>query len=231
MARLKKNVLITGAAGNLGKATVERFYRDGYQVIATVEPGQKDTVENVSLYPVDLQDEMAADRFVTQVAQEFQSIDAALLLVGGFGGGDINATKGKDLKRMIALNFETAFYVARPVFRQMLAQPNGGRIVFIGARAALQPDMGRKFLAYSLSKAMLFNLADMLNAEGAGKNVVTSVVVPSTIDTPANRAAMPSADFAKWVRPEEIAEVMAFVSSASAKSLAGTVFKVYGSGA
>lgn len=231
MADSKKNVLITGAAGNLGRAAVTKFTGEGYRVIATVEPGRGlgyNVPDTVTVYPVDLQDETATADFVAKVTTAFTTIDAALLLVGGFGGGGISAATGKDIKKMIALNFETAFYVARPLFGQMLKQEHGGRIVLVGARAALEPETGKNFLAYSLSKSLLFDFAALLNAEGAGKKVVTSVIVPSTIDTPANRAQMPKADFSKWVLPEKIAEVMAFIASENASAISGTVFKVYG---
>lgn len=231
MADSKKNVLITGAAGNLGRAAVAKFSEEGYRVIATVEPGRTlgyNVPDTVSIYPVDLQDEMATAEFVAKITTAFSTIDACLLLVGGFAGGGVSAATGKDLKKMITLNFETAFFVARPVFGQMLKQENGGRIVLVGARAALEPETGKNFLAYSLSKSLLFDLAEMLNVEGTAKNVVTSVIVPSTIDTPANRSQMPNADFSKWVLPEKIADVMAFIASEKARALSGTVLKVYG---
>jgi NAD(P)-dependent dehydrogenase (short-subunit alcohol dehydrogenase family) len=231
MSEAQKNVIITGAAGNLGKAAVTKFAAEGYRVIATVEPGRAlgyDVPETVSVYPVDLQDETSAADFVAKITTTFTSIDAALLLVGGFGGGNISAVSGKDIRKLIALNFETAFFVARPAFGQMLKQENGGRIVLVGARAALEPDMGKNFIAYSLSKSLLFDFAELLNAEGASRKVVTSVIVPSTIDTPANRSQMPKADFSKWVLPEKIAEVLAFIASDKASAVSGTVLKVYG---
>jgi len=230
MSTVQKNVVITGAAGNLGKAAVQKFSQDGYHVIATVEEGGTlgyDTPKDVSVYPVDLQDEAKAGKFVQQALNDFQSVDVALLLVGGYSAGGIEDTAGADLKKMIGLNFETAYYVARPVFLQMLRQGRG-RIVFVGARTALKPENGKSSMAYSLSKGLLFHLAEMLNAEARGKNVVASVIVPGTIDTPQNRAQMPSADFSKWVAPEQIADIIAFTTSPKASSLAETVLKVYG---
>jgi NAD(P)-dependent dehydrogenase (short-subunit alcohol dehydrogenase family) len=85
-------------------------------------------------------------------------------------------------------------------------QENGGRLVLVGARPALDPAAGKGMVAYSLSKSLVFSLADLLNAAGEGKSVYTSVIVPSIIDTPANRASMPKADFSTWVRPEELAD-------------------------
>ena len=118
--------------------------------------------------------------------------------------GGIKTADGESLKNMYALNFETAYFAARPAFLQMQKQPAGGRIILVGSRASLIPKDGKNFIAYALSKSLLFKLAEYLNVEGASHNVVTSVIVPSTIDTPANRQSMPKADFSKWVKPEEI---------------------------
>ena len=228
---MKRNVLVTGAAGSLGRAAVEKFSREGYNVIATVAPGEVpayDVPENVRVFSVNLQDEKSTDEFVVSALLDFQHVDVALFLVGGFASGDISATTGADLKKMISLNFETAYFASRRIFLQMLSQPRGGRIVFVGAKPGLEPEAGTKFLAYSLAKSLLFKFANMLNAEGRGKNVVSSVIVPSTIDTRANRAQMPDANFSNWVKPEQIADIMAFLTSPEADPLSGTVMKVYG---
>src|SRR5690348_16867089 len=114
MSARQKNVIITGAAGNLGRAAVAKFAADDYRVIATVEPGRNlgyTVPDTVSVYPVDLQDESSTADFVSTITTSFTTIDAALLLVGGFGGGDFSAVSGEDIRRLIALNFETAFFV------------------------------------------------------------------------------------------------------------------------
>ena len=227
----RKHVLITGAAGNLGRAAVDKFLENGYHVVATVEEGKTlgyDVPKNVTVYPVDLQDEAKVNQFIRRVSDDVKSLDVALLLVGGFAAGGIDSTGGEELKKMIRLNFETAYYIARPLFLKMIQQEGGGRIVFVGARPALEPENGRKYLAYSLSKGLLFHLAEMLNAEARGKNVVTSVIVPGTIDTPQNRASMPSADFSKWVAPGQFAEIISFITSEKARPVAETVLKIYG---
>lgn len=228
---MKKNVIITGASGNLGRAAVERFVKDGYFVIATISPGKPsdlDKNDNTATYPVDLSDEKSVNDFVDTVAKRHGSVDVALLLVGGFAAGGIATTDGAQLKKMISLNFETAYYCARPIFMQMKKQAGGGRIVLVGSKPALEPKTGKNVIAYSLSKSMLFTLAEILNAEGNEKNVVTSVIVPSTIDTKENRLQMPKADVSLWVKPDEIAEIMAFVTSPKAHPITDTVFKIYG---
>lgn len=226
---MKKNVLITGASGNLGKATVDKFLKEGYNVIATVTPGKTlgFAAGGVKTYEADLTAEDAVNKVVGQIISDHSTLEAALLLVGGFAAGNIEKTDGALLKKMFALNFDTAYFVARPVFKQMVTQPDGGKIVLVGSRPALQPKDGKNTLAYSLSKSLIFKLADFLNAEGSSKNVTTSVIVPSTIDTEVNRKAMPDKDFSAWVKPEEIAEAIAFLCSESSKPLRETVLKLY----
>jgi NAD(P)-dependent dehydrogenase (short-subunit alcohol dehydrogenase family) len=231
--RMKKNVIITGASGNLGRAAVQRFSADGYFVIGTVSPGGAlgfEVPQHVVTAPVDLRDEKSANEFVDSAVRDHGTIDAALLLVGGYAGGDIGDTDGTTLKKMISLNFETAYYLARPVFLQMMKQAHGGRIVLVGSKPALEPELGKTSVGYSISKSMLFTLAEILNAEATGKNVVTSVIVPSTIDTPQNRKDMPKADFSSWVKAEEIAGVMSFIASEQAHPLTDGVYKVFGNG-
>lgn len=226
---MKKNILVTGASGNLGKATVDKFLKEGYNVIAIVTPGKSwgFSAGDVNTYEADLTDEIAVDKVVVKILSDHSTLDAALLLVGGFAVGDIQKTDGALLRKMFALNFDTAYFVARPVFQQMVTQPMGGKIVLVGSRPALKPKDGKNTLAYSLSKSLLFKLADFLNAEGSSKNVITSVIVPSTIDTDVNRKAMPDKDFSTWVKPEEIAEAMAFLCSESGNPLRETVLKIY----
>jgi NAD(P)-dependent dehydrogenase (short-subunit alcohol dehydrogenase family) len=228
--KMKKNVLITGASGNLGKATVLKLISEGYNVIATVGPGKslEFSVEGeIDEYEADLTDEKSVEQIIKKIFAEHATLHAALLLVGGFSAGNIRATDSGLLKKMFALNFDTAYFVARPVFEHMLNQPDGGKIVFVGSRPALKAQEGKNVIAYALAKSLIFKLADFLNAEGSSKNVTASVIVPSTIDTEINRKAMPDKDFSGWVKPEEIAEALAFICSDIAKPLRDTVLKIY----
>ena len=228
---MKKIVIITGASGNLGKASVEKFIQDGFKVIATVSPGKTlgfDVTGDLEVVEADLTDEKNVEDAITQIVNKYQQIDVALLLVGAFAAGGIKEADGAVLRKMYTLNFETAYFAARPIFLQMQKQSIGGRIVLIGARPSLIPSDAKNLLAYALAKSLLFKLADFLNAEGALKNILTSVVVPSTIDTAINRNAMPSANFSDWVKPEEVAEVMSFLISEAGSKLRDTVVKIYG---
>lgn len=225
-----KTVIITGANGNLGTAVTTLFLEQAYKVIATVvtEEGKNGLPvhQNLEVVVVNLTNEDETALFVQNVITRYKKIDAALLLVGGFAMGNLKSTSSGDIKKQIALNFDTAYHVARPLYEHML-QNNNGRIVFIGARPALQAADGKALIAYSLSKSLLFKLAEYLNEEGKGKNVTATVVVPSTLDTALNRKSMPEANPDNWVKPEALADVLAFVVSEKAAPLRETVLKVY----
>jgi len=229
----KKTIIVTGASGNLGQATVRKFAADGYRVIAIVSAGKQlnyPVEGDVTTHALDVTNEANVALFTREVLSPYPAIDAAILLVGGFTAGRISDTDGAMLKKMFALNFESAFYLSTNIFQKMIGQPGGGRIVLVGSRTALEPARAKTSFAYSLSKSVLFNLAGYQNAEGNAKNVVTSVVVPGTIDTPDNRKFDPNANFADWVKPEEIAEAISFLCDERSKSLKDPILKMYGKG-
>lgn len=225
-----KTVIITGANGNLGTAVTTYFLEQGYRVVATVlKEADKDVLAphaNLLIKVVNLSDEAEAALFAQEVITSYKQVDAALLLVGGFAMGNLKSTTGADIKKQFALNFDTAYHLARPLFEHMM-EKGSGRIVFIGARPALQPAAGKNLIAYGLSKSLLFKLAEYLNEEAKGSNVTATVVVPSTLDTPQNRKSMPEVDPAKWVKPQAIAEVLEFVVSEKGRPLRESILKVY----
>ena len=225
-----KIAIVTGASGNLGRATIKKFIDGGYFVIGTVIPGDPANIdfpgESFEKAAVDLLNEDDSQKFVDAVVSTYGRIDVAILTVGGFAAGNIAETKTSDIGKQYKLNFETAYNIARPVFGQMKKQ-NHGRICIIGSRPGLDARHGKGMVAYGLAKSLLFRLADLFNDEAAGQDIVTSVVIPSTIDTPGNRKAMSKADFKSWVRAEQIADVIYFYSSELASALREPVIKVY----
>jgi NAD(P)-dependent dehydrogenase (short-subunit alcohol dehydrogenase family) len=225
-----KTVIITGANGNLGLAVTKEFLDKGYKIIATVinEAAKKELPQHINLevQVVNLANEAETASFVEIAIDKYKTIDAALMLVGGFAIGNIAATSGADLEKQFSLNFETAYYITRPLFQHMLHNENG-RLIFIGARPAIDAASGKNLLAYALGKSLLFKLAEYLNEEAKGKNVVATVVVPSTLDTAPNRKSMPEINPENWVKPGKFAEVLEFVTSEKGSSLRETVLKVY----
>ncbi|MBL7738287.1 MAG: SDR family NAD(P)-dependent oxidoreductase [Chitinophagaceae bacterium] len=226
-----KTIVVTGASGNLGQAVIKRFLADGYYVVGTIVPN--DPVEiaikdvNFEAMEADLMDEVASSAFISSVINKMGRIDAAVLTVGGFAMGKISDTLTSDIAKQYKLNFETAYNIARPVFNQMIKQ-NSGRIFMTGSRPGSDMHNSKGMVAYGLAKSLIFRLAELMNDEAKGTDVVTSVVVPSTIDTPQNRRSMPDADFNKWVNPADIADVLAWYCSGSGAVLREPVIKVYG---
>ena len=225
-----KKIIITGANGNLGTAVTKFFLEKGYTLIATVENEDAKKAmpqhDNLQVEAVNLEHETEAASFVQNAIDTHGTVDAALMLVGGFTAGNIANTKTGDIKKQIALNFETAYNIMHPLYQHML-QNGYGRLVFIGARPALQAVDGKNLIAYALSKSLLFKLAEFINKDAKGKNITATVVVPSTIDTPVNRKNMPDANPNDWVKAEDLAEILEFVCSDKATALRETVLKVY----
>ena len=225
-----KTVIITGANGNLGSAVTAKFLEKGYKVIATVVAesmiSELPPHENLEVLVVNLTNETETEAFVLNTIEKYKQIDAALLLVGGFAMGNIAATKGEDIDKQISLNFKTAFHVVRPLLTHMIESENG-RIVFIGARPAIEPTQGKELVSYGLSKSLLFKLAEYINEEAKGKNVTATVVAPSTLDTPLNRKSMPDVNPDIWVKPQKLAELLEFSVSDVSSILREVVLKAY----
>jgi NAD(P)-dependent dehydrogenase (short-subunit alcohol dehydrogenase family) len=225
-----KTIIITGANGNLGTACIKKFLDEGYKVIG-VDNGSNHlefalSNSNFEFLTVNLSDEKEAAAFVKNAIEKNNKIDGALLLVGGFAMGNVEATSGSDLHKMFSLNFETAYFVARPLLQHF--KTNGyGRLVFIGARPALKAEQGKDMIAYAITKSLLFKLADFINEDAKGKNVTASVVVPSTIDTALNRKSMPDSNPDNWVKPEQLADVLEFICSDKGLPVREALYKVY----
>ena len=225
-----KTVIITGANGNLGIACVKKFLNEGYKVIA-VDGGNNHLDfaagnANYEFATVNLSNEDETSAFIGNTIKKYGKVDGALMLVGGFAAGNIASTAGADVNKMFSLNFETAYFMSRPLLQHM-QQNNYGRLIFVGARPALNPAQGKDLIAYSLTKSLVFKLAEFINEDNKGKNITATVVVPSTIDTALNRKSMPDADPSNWVAPEAIADTMEFVLSDKGNVLREGVLKVY----
>ncbi len=223
-------VIITGASGNLGQAVVKKFLAEGFNVVGTIVPNDPVpfTIADARLEKVvvDLMNEGDAEKFVQTVAEKYGSVDAAILTVGGFAMGTIASTTIADIDKQYKLNFATAYNIARPAFMQMMQQKTG-RIFLVGSKPGLSADNSKGMIAYGLGKSLIFRLAELMNAEARGTNVVTSVVVPGTIDTAQNRQAMPEANFNDWVKPEAIASVIYHYCTEETAAVREPVIKLY----
>jgi NAD(P)-dependent dehydrogenase (short-subunit alcohol dehydrogenase family) len=221
-----KVIVITGALGALGAVVAETALARGARVAGIDHaPSQKEaTPDRIELGGVDLSDAAAAKKAIDAVAAHLGKIDALINIAGGFtfetiGDGDI-----KSWQRMYALNVLTALNTSRAAIPHLQAS-SAGRIVNIGAMGALQAGAGMG--PYAASKAGVHRLTEALAAEQKGK-ITVNAVLPSTIDTSANRASMPKADFSKWVRPQELADVILFLVGDAASAITGALIPVAG---
>ncbi len=225
-----KTAIVTGASGNMGQAVIKKLLSEGFHVTGTVIPNDPVKLDihhqHFETATADLMNETSAMDFVNAVAEKQGSIDAVVLTVGGFAMGSVTETKAADILKQYKLNFETAYHVARPVLIRMMKQ-GSGRIFLVGSKPGSDMHKSKGMVAYGLAKSLIFRLAELINDEAKGKNIVCSVVVPSTIDTPQNRASMPDSDPANWVKPESIADIISFYCSPAAAILREPVIKVY----
>ena len=227
---INKTVIVTGASGNMGQAVIKKFLAEGYNVVGTIVPNDAIPFEmehaRLEKIIVDLMSEEDTAKFIQTVIAKYGNVDAGVLTVGGFAMGKIESTSAADILKQYKLNFETAYHVARPVFVQMVKQ-RSGRIFMAGSKPGLDAKNGKGMVAYGLGKSLIFRLAELMNEEAKGTNVVTAVLVPSTIDTPANRKSMPDADFNNWIKPEDIANVIYYYCTSEATMLREPVIKLY----
>jgi NAD(P)-dependent dehydrogenase (short-subunit alcohol dehydrogenase family) len=219
---MKKSILITGASGNLGSAVVRKLQNEGYHIFATAR--NADGLEGAEVAAVDLTDEPAVNSYIKSITDGTPDLKAAVLLVGGFALGDLAETGGAALQKMYKLNFETSYFIVRALL-PYFQQNGGGKFILIGSRPGFDPKDAKNKVAYALSKSLVMYLSEILNAHGQG--ITSAVIVPSTIDTPQNRSAMPKADPGKWVRPETIAESIHFLLTDTGSQLRETVLKLY----
>lgn len=222
---MPKNILITGAAGNLGTAVTSLLIKEGYQVTGTVEPGHSHPDSGAVFYECDLTSESATSGLFNRIQQEYASLDAAVLLVGGFGMNSIENASSQDMMQMFTLNYMTAFHASKEAYSWM-KQHGGGKLIFIGGKPAVEGGAAA-LLPYAVSKSAVIKLAEIINESGTKDNIQASVIIPSVIDTPQNRKSMPDADFDNWVKAEQIAETIGVLISEKSRTWRKTVLKLY----
>jgi NAD(P)-dependent dehydrogenase (short-subunit alcohol dehydrogenase family) len=221
------SVLVTGAAGGLGGAVVRRLQADGWRVVAPVlgEPHHLDP--SVLAVQADLTDESAvAGAVAVGAADPDRPLRAVVNLVGGFAaGGRVHETPVADFEAQLRLNLRPTYVVTAAALPHLIAA-GGGSVVCVGSRAGVKPFAGAA--GYITAKAALLTLVDVLAVEYREDNIRANAVLPSVIDTPANRAAQPDADFGRWVSGGQIADVIAFLCSDASTATSGAHIPVYG---
>jgi NAD(P)-dependent dehydrogenase (short-subunit alcohol dehydrogenase family) len=231
-----KIVLVTGGTGGLGREVTMAFLEAGATVMVTfqraeefnavVAAAQRTGTAPLDGVSVDATDAQAVQKCVAEIVAKHARIDILVNTVGGYAGGtSLWETDPRTYDRMLGLNLKAGFVLARAVVPQMIKQ-NRGWIVNIASKAAFDHAAGGAL--YAASKAGALAMFDSLAAEVKPHNINVNSVLPSIIDTPANRKAMPGADFSKWPKPEEIARVILFLCSEEARVIHGAAIPVYG---
>ncbi|MFN7936581.1 MAG: SDR family NAD(P)-dependent oxidoreductase [Bryobacteraceae bacterium] len=229
MMRLEnKVVLVTGAKGGLGSFVTEALLAAGATVVGVSRSIQQSDFAHAAFHAhaAELGSLEAAAKAVAAVVAGQGRLDAVVHLVGGFDmGPNVEETGDDAFARMFELNFYSALHLFRAALPGMRAQ-GSGRLVAIGSRAAVEP--GAKTSAYNVSKAALVSLVRTIAEETKAAGISANVVLPGTMDTKANRAAMPGADFKLWVQPSQVAALIVHLVSDEASQLTGAAIPVYG---
>lgn len=231
----QKIVMITGAAGFLGSTTTHAFHNAG-ATIAVVDRLRNDMEqafgetmpenEHCLYVAADLLDEGSVANMVNQVIERFGRIDVLVNIAGGYSAGSpVHKTPLRTWDFMLNLNARSVFLVCRSVIPHMLNQSEG-KIISVAARAGLQGKAN--MAAYVVSKSAVIRLTESMSAEVKDKNINVNCILPGTIDTERNREDTPDADFSKWVKPEDIANVILFLASDTSRAINGAAIPVYG---
>jgi len=225
-----RTALVTGANGGLGTHVTKALLDSGFNVVGLAPRIRQSDFDppNFTAVPASLDSLDAAKKAADSVIARFGRIDVLAHLVGGFAGGQTVAdTDDATFQRMFDMNVNSAFHILRAVLPHM-REASGGRIIAIGSRAAESP--GATVGAYSASKAALVSLIRTVAIENKDAGITANVILPGTMDTPANRSAMPGADISQWVQPTSIASLIVWLAGDAGKDVTGAAIPVYGRG-
>jgi NAD(P)-dependent dehydrogenase (short-subunit alcohol dehydrogenase family) len=226
-------IVVTGGFGALGRAVAERLVAEGARVALLDRAPAPDALPAggqpglaLALGGVELSQEAACQAAYARVAEALGAVDGVVNVAGGFTWETVEGGALASWDRMYETNVRTAVASCRAALPHLLARGGGGRIVNVGAAAAQKAGIGMG--AYSASKAGVARLTEALAEELKDRAITVNAVLPSIIDTPANRADMPDADFSRWVAPHKLAAVIAFLLSDEASALTGACIPVNG---
>ena len=224
----EKTALVTGADGGLGIHVTKALLDAGFLVTGLAPKIQHSDFDRpgFTALPARLDSLEAAKQSADAVMTKFGKIDVVAHLVGGFAGGpSVTETDDATFRRMFEMNVDSAFHILRAVLPHM-RKAGTGRIIAIGSRAAESPGPGVG--AYSASKAALVSLIRTVALENKNSGITANVILPGTIDTPANRKAMPGADTSHWIQPAAIGSLIVWLATDAAKDVTGAAIPVYG---
>jgi len=227
-----RTVLVTGGTGALGRAITSAFIRCNAEVISSYVVGKEieqlktETRSAVQLIKADVTKEEEVKRLVSNIISKYGHIHILANVVGGyFGGKSVSELDEKEWDLMITMNLKSAFLISKHVIPQMILSKYG-RAVHVSSRTGLRSTGYDS--AYAASKSGLIRLVESLAEETKESNINVNCIMPSILDTEANRKAMPTADFSKWVKPEDLANVVLFLCSEDARVITGAAIPTYG---
>jgi NAD(P)-dependent dehydrogenase (short-subunit alcohol dehydrogenase family) len=230
----ERTFIITGGTGGLGGAVVREFLSAGARVAVTwhrdpewhrLQPELEPHGDDAAGYRMDVTDPGDIRRGLEVIREQFGAVHGLVHLVGGFDFARVEDTSPAVLERMLDLNLRSAFLMAAAT-APLVREAGEGKLLFVSSRAALTGGTGLG--AYAASKAGVISLVQTLADEYRAAKIQANCVLPSIIDTPANRAAMPDADWSRWVQPAAIARVLRFLASSDADVISGAAIPVYG---
>lgn len=233
----KKVAIVTGATGALGRVVTKKLLENGVEVVALYRT--EDRLEGLSEFLGDLKTGLkgfkgdataweSVKRLVEEAFEEHGRLDILLNIAGGYAGGKtIDKTDKDEWDHMMDINLKSAFLCSKAALPYMI-EGNYGKIVNVAARTAVRKGRRARSGAYAVSKAGVIVLTETIAEEAKRHDITVNCIMPSVIDTPANREMFPRADFSKWVDPDEIAEVILFLASDESKSTSGAKIPVYG---
>jgi 3-oxoacyl-[acyl-carrier protein] reductase len=220
-----KIVVITGANGGLGTDVGKEFLGAGATVIGVSRSIRQEDFSGTSFhaFSTDLTQAKATRELISQILAKFGRIDALVHVTGGFAAAKVHETDDETWMKMRDLNLSSAFYISREVIKAM-RHSGGGRLIAIGSLAAVEPHAALG--AYATFKSALTMLYRTIALENQDKNITANVILPGTMDTPANRAAMPNADPSKWVKPADVAKVALLLAGDQGAQINGALIPV-----
>jgi NAD(P)-dependent dehydrogenase (short-subunit alcohol dehydrogenase family) len=227
-----KIVLVTGGTGALGRAITAAFIASDAKVVSSyvidreIEQLKKESKAVVELIKTDVTKEEEVEKLVLSVISKYGRIDVLVNVVGGYlGGKSVSEVDEKEWDLMMTMNLKSAFLISKHVIPQMVSSKYG-KIMHVSSRTGLKSSGYDS--AYAASKSGLIRLVESLSEEVKDSNINVNCIMPSTIDTEANRRAMPTADHSKWVKPQDLANVVLFLCSDEANVITGAAIPTYG---
>jgi len=222
----ERTAILTGVTGGWGRAVLDRFISQGWNVCATSRDATDELPEGVLAVQADLTDPASAERVVEACLERFGGVRALGCVAGGFRmSGPLHESSPDDWRSQLAVNLDTAYTMTRAALRPML-EAGAGSIVYVGSRAAVRPFPGAA--PYIVSKAAVLALMGAVDAEVRGKGLRVNTVVASVVDTPRNRADNPDADFSKWTTGDQLARVIEWLCGDDSAPLSGGTIPAYG---